>query len=304
MKRSLALFFLSSVFSFQLLAQQVANGSFETWINGEPDPWTTSNQNVLGLVNFTMVTKDVTDPMDGTASAKLAVVTKTIPFVGTYTLPGILTLGKLNIDLVAQTASLSGGAAFTGRPLKLTGYYKYQPVNNDVCVIGCGLSRWNNGITDTIGFGAMNTNATLNAWTYFEIPLTYHLPDAPDTVNILILNSNPVDGLNHTGTTMWIDNLAFDYGTVGIEGISFPGNLKIYAEPYTRQLIFSATFDKQENLDISLYSMSGLEIRHWKRTLQKSTERLDLENLTPGIYVVRISSGNRLLDSRKITILN
>jgi hypothetical protein len=232
-------------------------------------------------------------------------VTKTIPFIGTkLSIPGVLTLGILNIDPIAQTASVSGGYPFTGMPEKLTGYLKYQPVNNDICAMGWGLTRWNNGVRDTIGFGAIDTSGAINTWTYFEIPLRYLIRETPDTLNILFLNSNPIDGVDHTGTTLWIDNLSFVYGSVGIEGITSARDLKIYADPDTRQLIFTSAFANLENLDISLFNMAGAKTRHWKRSMQQSTGRLDVSNLPPGTYVIRVSSGSRLIDTRKITILN
>ena len=290
------------LFTFCSFAQQVPNGSFETWSSGEPDQWNTSNQNILGL-DFTVVTRETADPQQGTSSAKLTVVTKTIPFVGSFTMQGALTLGELNIDIFAQTATLTGGTPFTGMPQKLTGYFKYQPVNNDTCVFGWGLTKWNNGVQDTIGYGAIDTMGTFNTWTYFEVPLEYLVWEAPDTMNILIVNSNPLDGIVHTGTKLWVDNLSFVYGTVGIEGVTFPKGISIYAEPFARQLIVSTSFEKPENLDISLFNMAGIETNHWKRSMQTSTERLDLNNLPTGTYVIRITSGNRLIDSRKITIL-
>ncbi len=303
MKKVLSFISLILILSFRLFAQQAPNSSFETWTNGEPDHWKTSNQNIPILGSIIMVAKDLTDPEQGIASAKLTVVTKTILFVGTYTIPGVLTLGKLNIDIAAQTASVTGGTPFTARPVKLTGYLKYLPVNNDFCAMGWGLSKWNNGTRDTIGFGAISISATLNSWTYFEIPINDLLAETPDTLNILILNSNPLDKVNHTGTTMWVDNLSFDYGTVGIEGVTFTKELTIYAKPDARQLVLSSHFAKQEKLNISLLNMAGIECRQWNRTMQLSTEYLDINNLQPGTYAIRISSGNRLVDSRKITIL-
>lgn len=304
MKRILSLTGLIFLIIQGSFAQQMPNGSFETWANGEPDFWNTSNQSVLGLVDFIMVTKDVSNPQQGTASAKLTVVTKTIPLVGTFTMQGALTLGTLNIDPIAQTATLTGGYPFTGMPQKLTGYFKYQPVGADTCYFGWGLTKWNNGAQDTIGYAAIDTMGTFNTWTYFELPLEYQIWAAPDTMNILFVNSNPLDGVNHTGTKMWIDNLSFVYGTVGIEGVTFAKDLNIYAEPYARTLILTSAFEKQENLDISLFTISGIEARHWKRSMQASTERLDVSNLPTGTYVIRISSGNRLIDTRKVTILN
>jgi len=304
MKKILTFLSILLILCINTLAQVIPNGSFETWTNGEPDIWNTSNQNIAGLVDFIMVTKDLTNPQQGTASTKLTVVTKLVPIINkTYTLPGVLTLGILKIDPVKQTATVSGGYAFTGMPQKLTGYIKYQPVNNDTCTMGWGLTKWNNGVRDTVGFGAKIARGSLTTWTYFEVPLTYKIWESPDTLNILFLNSNPIDGIDHTGTTMWVDNLSFVYGTVGIEGVTSAKDLQIYAEPYARQLILSSTFSKQENLDISLFNMAGIETKHWKRSMQLSTEHLDVGNLMPGTYVIRITSGNRLIDTRKITIL-
>lgn len=304
MKTILSLISFLLILSFQIIAQQIPNGSFETWVNGEPEHWKTSNQSFLGLLNFTTVTKDLTDPQSGSTSVKLTVETKTVQFLGTYSMPGVLTLGKLNIDIAAQTANVTGGVPFTGRPVKLTGYYKYHPVNNDFCALGWGLTKWNTNTRDTIGFGAIDTNVTLNSWTFFEIPLTYLLPETPDTMNVLILNSNPVDGLTHTGSTLWLDNLSFDYGNVGIEGLTFAREVSIYAEPYSKQLVLSSSFAQQEKMDVSLFNMGGEETRKWKLYMRHSTEHLDISNLPSGTYVIRISTGKRILDSRKITVLN
>jgi hypothetical protein len=123
-------------------------------------------------------------------------------------------------------------------------------------------------------------------------------------MNILAINSNPLDGADHSGTLLWIDNLSFDYGTVAIAGVTSAKDLQIYAEPNAKQLILSSSFGNQENLDISLFNMSGIVARNWKRNMQHSTEYLDVNNLPPGTYVIRISAGNRLIDTRKITILN
>ena len=189
-------------------------------------------------------------------------------------------------------------------PQKLTGYFKYQPVNNDTCYFGWGLTKWHNGARDTIGYVAKDTMGTINAWTYFELPLEYTIWEAPDTMNILFVNSNPSDGLTHTNTKMWVDNLSFVYGVVSIQGVTFAKGLSLYAERDARQLVLSSSFEKQENLEIGLFNMAGTEMLHWKRSMQTSTEHLDLGGLVPGTYLVRILSGSRLIDSRKITILN
>ena len=304
MNRIIPLQFILLIFYLNCSAQQIPNNSFETWSGGEPNSWNTSNQSIPLLGTITTVSMEATDPQQGTAAAKLTTKKIAIPFGSTYKIPALLTLGKLNLDMINQTASVSGGYPFSGKPEKLTGYFKYQPVNNDKCIIGLGLFRWNNGTSDTLGYGVVDTFGTINSWTRFEVPVYYLKEGTPDTLNIIILNSNPLDGADHTGTVMWIDNLSFEYGTVGIEGIAHDKGIKIYAEPYGRHLILEFALDKQENMDISLFNLTGVETNHWKLSVQQSTEHLDVGNLLPGTYVIRISSGNRIIDTRKITILN
>jgi len=284
-------------------SQQMPNGSFETWSSGEPVDWNTSNYSLLGI-NWDVVTKETASPQLGTASAKLSVITKNVPFVGTITIQGALTLGVITMDPVAQTATVSGGYAFTGMPQKLTGYFKYQPVANDTCYLGWGLTKWNNGVKDTIGYVAIDTMGTFNNWTYFEIPLEYLIWEAPDTMNILFLCSNPLDGVNHTNTKMWVDNLSFVYGTVSIEGLTFDNKIKIYGQHDSQKLILEPAFDKPKQVLIELISISGKQAAKWEKNLFQQQEFLDISNEKPGVYIIRISEENKLIENRKITIIN
>ncbi len=252
MNRILLLFAISLLYCINSFAQQIPNNSFESWAGNEPDSWTTSNQDIGN--KFIAVTKDMTDPKQGSNSARLTVITMSIPLVGTYS-----------------------------------------------CI---GLFKWNNGKQDTLGYGGIYKTVLASTWTPFEVPINYLSSETPDTMNIVILNSDPLDGTDHTGTILWVDNLSLEYGTVGIEGIDFTKNINIYAERNARQLVLSTSFAQQENLDISLFNMVGIETRNWKRSMQQSTEHLDVNNLPTGTYVIHISSGNRILYTRKITILN
>lgn len=293
---------LSLLVAKTALSQQMPNGSFETWSGGEPTDWNTSNYDLLG-VTWNVVTKETASPQQGTASAKLSVVTKTIPFVGTITVQGALTLGVITMDPIAQTATVTGGYPFTAMPQKLTGYFKYQPVANDTCYLGWGLTKWNNGARDTIGYVAIDTMGTFNSWTYFEIPLEYLIWEEPDTMNILFLCSNPLDGVNHTNTKMWVDNLSFVYGTVGIEGLTFPNKINIYGQQGSQTLILEPKFDHPRKTHIEMFSLSGSKIQEWDAILCKDRQTLDLKSLRKGVYILRISEGNTIIESRKISIL-
>lgn len=296
--RNILTLFLITIFSISFAySQDIPNAGFENWINGEPVDWHTTNQSL-----FTTVIRDASNPQEGSYSAQLKVVTVTIPFVGTYSMPGVLSTANMQVDLINQQFDIHGGYPFTGMPNRLAGYLRYQPVNNDTCYFGWALSKWNNGARDTIGLGYAYYGGNIPDWTYFEVPMEYHIWEAPDTMNILFLNTNLVDGQTHTNTKMWVDNLSFIYGPVSIEGITFPANLRIYGNGDLRRLILEPAFDKPVNLSIRLYSVNGTLVLEDRKTMLRSAETIDIALLKPGIYILKITEGNRLIEYRKISI--
>ena len=287
--------------SLGLMAQDIPNASFENWSGGEPVSWHTTNQNILGT-QFNVVNKETSSPQSGLASARIEVVTHSIFLVGPVTVPGVLTLSQISIDVFQGTVNISGGYPFTGMPQQLAGYMKYQPVGTDTAYFGFALTRRNNGVLDTIGFAADTITSTIPSWTAFQLPISYNIWEAPDTMSILFLCTNPNDPVVHTGSKMWVDNLSFIYGTVGIEGITFGDDYRIYADASTSQLILETKFEKPRNLLISLVNMAGQEVFHSRRLMEKTSERFDTGNLPPGTYILRVSEGRKILDSRKVTI--
>jgi hypothetical protein len=277
--------------------QDIPNASFENWQNGEPVDWHTTNQAL-----FTTVIKDASNPQQGNYSAQLKMVTVTIPFLGTYSMPGVLSTANLEADIINMSFNIWGGYPFSGMPNSLAGYLRYQPVNNDTCYFGWALSKWQNGKRDTIGFGYAYRGGSIPDWTYFEVPIEYQIWEAPDTMNILFLCSNLADGLIHTNTKMWVDNLSFLYGPVGIEGVTFKDDLRVYANGETRQLILETSFKEPKHLSIELFSMNGNLLLQEKRTLFNSKELFDISSLKTGIYISRIIEGDQIIESRKITI--
>jgi len=282
-------------------SQDIPNASFENWSGGEPDDWNTTNTNLLGF-QFNVVNKETANPQSGLYSARLEVVTKTIPFVGTYTVPGVLTLSTIEIDILAGSFNITGGYPFTGMPQQLAGYLKYQPVGTDTAFFGFALSRWNNGVRDTIGYASDTVTGVISSWAPFQLPIAYDIWAEPDTMSILFLCSNVNDPVVHTGTKMWVDNLSFIYGTVGIEGITFGKDYMIYADAQTRELILQTNFTAPRKLEISLINIAGQPLARKKITISTGIERIDTGHLAPGTYILRISEGNKTIDSRKITL--
>jgi len=287
---------------FTSVSQEIPNASFENWVSGEPVDWYTTNMNILGF-QFNVVNKETSNPQSGLSSARMEVVTKTIPFVGTYTVPGVLTLSEIEIDVIQGLFNISGGYPFSGMPKQLAGYLRYQPVGTDTAYFGFALSRWNDGVRDTIGYAADTISGAMPTWTPFQLPIAYDIWAAPDTMSILFLCTNVNDPVVHTGTKMWVDNLSFIYGTVGIEGITFGENYRIYATASTRQLIIETNYNDPRKLDITLLNMNGQVVKRKHSYMQLSKEYLDTVHLPSGTYILQIKEGNKLLDSRKIMLI-
>jgi hypothetical protein len=283
-------------------SQDIPNASFESWSDGEPVNWHTTNQTIL-FTQFNVVNKETSNPQSGLCSARLEVVTKNILLVGPVTVPGVLTLSELTIDVINGTFNISGGYPFSGMPQQLAGYLKYQPVGTDTSYFGFALTKRNNGVMDTIGFAADTVSGSIPDWTPFQLPIAYNIWEAPDTLSILFLCTNVNDPVVHTGTKMWVDNLSFIYGTVGIEGITFGKDYRIYADAATRQLLIETTFETPRKIDIALLNMAGQPFSESHKSMGHSSERIDTGQLPPGTYILRLSECNHILDSRKISIL-
>ncbi|NVO19970.1 MAG: T9SS type A sorting domain-containing protein [Bacteroidetes bacterium] len=288
-------------FSSSIIAQDIPNSSFENWSGGNPVNWYSTNMNFLGF-QFNVVNKETANPQSGLASARLEVVTKTIPFVGTYTVPGVLSLSPINIDLLTGTYNISGGYPFTAMPQQLSGFIKYHPVGTDTCYFGFALTKWNNGVRDTIGYSVDTVSGLVNDWTAFQLPIAYDIWEAPDTMSILFLCSNVNDPVVHTGTKLWIDNLSFIYGTVGIEGITFGKDYRIYADATSRQIRVETQFDTYRKIHLYLFDISGKLVESKEANMKSDIERMDTGHLPTGTYILKITDRKKILDSRKITL--
>ncbi len=129
-----------------ITAQTIPNNGLENWINhgqyDDPQFWDTPNQEVCFFPFYTKVVTKSTDHQSGSFSAKLE--TKLIPVIN-ITVPGVITLGTLSINIAAGTYSINGGVPIDNMPTHLKGFYKFQPKGGDSCAIGIGLTKWTNG---------------------------------------------------------------------------------------------------------------------------------------------------------------
>ena len=243
MKNTLPTIAFTLIFSIQaalLLGQaQVPNGDFESWPpanNDNPEYWDSPNALTSGFPFFLTTVEKTSDSHTGSWAA--SVTTGTI--LG-QTIPGVLSLGILDIDIENIENTEFIGLPFTDRPAVLEGYFKYSTPGTDFGLIGVLLTRYNEATAnkDSIAFGIKEFTPQTD-YTHFSAALQYLTLEEPDSINIVILSSASPTLV--PGSQLKIDDLSFDYsGTpivdlgddVGIcAGLSYTFELE-YVESYT-----------------------------------------------------------------------
>jgi len=256
-----AAMFASNPFCLVRSQTVIPNGDFESWAvhsnYNDPTSWDTPNSVLMGIPFFGQnVVFQSTDHHQGSYSAKL--VTKHISIPGNaFDCPGFMTLGKLNVDLVNMTFTVTGGVPINDRPTHLMGFFKFQPVGGDSCAIGIIMYKTTAGVRDTIGLGYFSSKTAVTDWTHFSAWINYDTISTPDTMNIVALSSAQV--VMNPNTTLYVDDLYLDY-TVGV-GKKDPGaGISVYQDKETRRLIVFFEFASAEDVVARLFDMNGREV--------------------------------------------
>ncbi len=218
----------------------IPNGNFEVWIDNpfqnysEPEHWNTPNPfTSVPFVNVVTVEKDSVDPHSGTYAAKLS--TK---FVLNGRVPGIMTLGNIEIDINTFTGEITGGIPYKQQPAYLTGYFKYSPEGPDSCLIVANLYRYIpvKGKKESIALATFKTNKDTSDWAYFSVPFEYFNDTIlPDTLNITAISSSSTED-PQVGSVLYVDDIKLE----GILGIYQHGpsarNVPVFPNPAVDQV--------------------------------------------------------------------
>jgi hypothetical protein len=213
----------------QLHAQSsIPNNGFENWDTGftydNPTSWETPNATIAGLWSNSWVVFEETDSVyAGSSSVKLESKSITI-FGNTISVPGLITLGNISVDIATTEVNINGGTPISDNPVKVTGYYNYSPVSSDQCyfdVVVLNFDVASSTILDTIGAGIFTSTSATNGWQSFEIPITYFDTLTPNYLNITMLSSNPNNII--PGSILYVDELSLEIiPTNDIQNINLP----------------------------------------------------------------------------------
>lgn len=263
---------------------QIPNSDFENWTGNTPGNWDTSNENILGT-DYVCVTRESSDPQHGLYSAKVQSVSHDIIFVGTVTMPGILTLGNVVIDILNQTGGVTGGVPVSGYPKFLKGYYKYQPVGSDSCIVGIGLTKWNGTTRDTVAYSYTKFGGAVSTWQEFTLPVEYETFVEPDTMNIVFSSSNIELGTIINGSTLRVDNLWLEFSAVAVQGVDFEKQLYVYETAGGGSVVIKSGEEKIIRAD--LFNINGYHLKT-RSDINNTEAAFNVSDLPSGIYLIRV----------------
>jgi hypothetical protein len=279
--KTLSIFFFLTL-PFIISAQQVPNGNFEDWTQSanysEPTGWDTPNS-ISASLGVVTVSKETSIVQNGSSSVKIQ--SKSI--FGTP-IPGLITLGDFDINLITSEATITGGAPFTQRPVALHGYFQYEPVFNDEAFVGVILLKQNGINWDTIADGSFSTTANIVTWTPFTATLNYHNNDVPTHLNIIIISSDR--NAPQPNSTLYIDNLTLSYPasvqSVNVQspGISYSnGNISIIHHHSQKRI-----------REIEIFNLPGQRIvTHNLTDSPDNSFTIPFRGYPPGIYISKLT---------------
>jgi hypothetical protein len=291
----LAILFCSPIASAQ---NPIPNSDFENWSGGEPENWSTINRTLLGTT-FTAVTRDNTNPQQGSSCIKLETITESVFIIGPVTVPGLITLGEIILDIENQTATVDGGVPVTGYPESLKGWFRYLPATGDSCVIGMGLSRWNGTSRDTIAYDYLSFGGQHPDWQMFTLPLNYLIQAQPDTMNVIFLSSDALNGSILEGSKLWLDNLWIEFNTTSVGSPVDETPIAIVSINNGRALRISGDDHSGE---LQLYNLNGALLLNAQVENALHDRQIPLPALPPGIYAARYISFSGAVCVQKVLV--
>jgi hypothetical protein len=296
--------------SNSLFAQfSIPSGDFEQWEtktqgdasfqNPSGNWW--ASLNTLHWLGAPVTAEPTTDAHSGTYALKL----ETKIWGDELLIPGVM--GSGYFDTKAKMGeNLILGRDFSGSlPAKLIGYYKFTPVENDSAAIYAGFYKYNSqtGNRDTIATAERMLKKEVAEYRYFEATVKLKSPEMDgvqaDTIEIVLVSSSAgADFKGSAGTTLYVDDLSFDY-TTDLDEPKDGGfqHFKIYNDG--RNIMIINNEDK--NGQLKLYTSTG-QMVHEQRLTEQIVE-LSHSGLKPGMYLLVLQTENQHIYTKKCLIV-
>lgn len=245
------LFIGALIMAFSINAQQLTNNGFESWTGNVPQGWST-----LGFMGFNLCdVNKTTDAHSGEFAITVAPamlpssLAAMMGMTESFAIPGVLTNGMIDInvlmELMGDTAAfenmlseeiltniLTGGMRLNEQPSEITGYYKFEQVENSYDMFGVAglLYATIEGERRLVGMGFFSNEMKNSSSGYqsFSMPFEYIYEIPADELIVLALVVS--DGTATDFSTLYLDDLNVVYNS-GIEEAIFDNKVAVYPNP-------------------------------------------------------------------------
>ncbi len=269
-----------------LSAQNVPNGGFEDWVDGEPVDWTTNN-----FTNF-------------------ATITQTQPgHSGTYALKG----QAFEIDNKNYGPNLLSGLDDLGIPVsqnyhKLSFYYKFDNGGNDRLICAVIIADEN---FMTLGSGGWEQDETVDFFALATITILYSDPGGTAAhANIQFITVDDF-GSGQPSVDSWfiIDDVEFS-GVVSVNDDNSivpdkPHLYNNYPNPFNPSTTIYYSLPVTSNVTLKIFNTLGEEVSVLVNSVMEAgTHEVNFEasQLNSGIYFYQLRTGN-FVETKKMMLL-
>ena len=262
------------------------NLDFEGWIlstSGRYEDPTSSN--IWATPNYAMdlifgnPSTSIVQKSNDAHGGSFAALMKSRTIVGNFVGATLFT-GFLNTT-IPFTPVPELGVPFTGRPIAMKGWYKYSPVSGDSSSIYVKLTKWNSttNTRDVVGFIEKRDYSAVNAYTPFNLVINYSSSDIPDSITVVFSASAGAEqNVGQVGSSLWVDDVVFDYGANSLESSNKIPVLHCYPNPANNFLFIQTT---RMDLTYQIYTMTG------QLVLSTRLPQMTLSELQTGVYLLR-----------------
>ena len=182
-------------------------------------------------------------------------------------------------------------------PEWISGWYKYEPIENDSATIFLSFTKYNSTTEESeivAEYGFLLGESS--SYIPFTFPLSFN--EIPDSVSIGIASGN-VESINDhvpLGSVLYLDELSFDF----LEGIKMPifsDALEVYPNPASEHVFIKTDEKVSMPKSIQLTDAMGRVIQFSNiENLEYGDNllRIDMSNYSPGMYYYRIETEDSL----------
>ena len=321
MKKIIFIVFCTILSTIAFTQSNIPNGNLENWYNivvndtlnfdqpgvGPSDNWLTTLNELAAIAApigpGPVSAYKTTDTHSGNYACKL-VSQNFILVPNDVFIPGML--GTTKIHITTSNAAL--GRTCPGcRPLNLSGWYKYQPVNGDSATAVILLSKWNTTAhkRDTIGYGKLVQKEVVSSYTQFIVPVNYRNSDSPDSLTVLAISSGAFNVINfmhsqgQVGSTMYVDDLTIEYPAGIQQNLMSDVNVSVYPNPASDQVTLTLS-ERIEKGFVEVFSLDGKQIGTYG--INGLNAIIPVYSFTNGTYFFKLRQENQIVNTGSFII--